>query len=79
MNASRIKVPNCGTRSLTFAELEVRRCHASVLRAAAHLDLVNALEIPTLETFARAACKTAVRAYRSALGKRGWEIRQLLA
>jgi hypothetical protein len=66
------------SESLAFAEREVLFCRQSAHRAIAHLDEVGDLPIPELKALAHQSAAIAVRRYRRALGKRAFEIRQLI-
>lgn len=65
------------TDSLAFALGEVARTRTRAKRAVAHRDVVGALEVSELRRLADHACHVALAAYRSALGKRAFELRAL--
>lgn len=69
--------PGIHLRSLEFAEREVLYARHRAHRAMQHLDIVGDLPIPELRKFAHVSACEAVAHFRSALGKRAFEIREL--
>lgn len=64
--------------SLRFAEREVRLMKSRVKRALKHHDSLGAFPIPSLRELSRESVDTALCQYRTAIGKRAFEIRQLM-
>jgi hypothetical protein len=70
-------ITNVHSCSLAFAELEVRRTRFRAHRAIAHLDAMRELGITPAVRLAHSHVEQSVAAFRSALKKRAFEIRQL--
>lgn len=75
--ANRVEPAGLYTRSLAFAEMEVRRTRVRAHRAIAHLDAMRELGISPAVRLAHSHVEQSVAAFRSALSKRRFEIGQL--
>jgi hypothetical protein len=70
-------ITNIYSTSLAFAEMEVRRTRARAHSAIAHLDAMKEMEIHPAIRLAHSHVEQSVAAFRAALKKRAFEIRQL--